>query len=228
VWQMPLKKENILAALGEIRKKIQEKKRNFRQSIDVTFNLKDIDLKQPKNRINLELKLPHPLNRPRKICVIAQGDLALRAKNAGATRVIEKDELAKFGTDKKMAKKLAKEYDFFIVARELMGLVAKNLGPALGPAGKMPLAPPKGEGIIEIKADIAGILERYNRTVRLRVKKNPVVQCVVGTEDMSDEEICENIQAVDNVLIQNIEKSSHYLKSVYVKATMSPAVKIAI
>ncbi|MHC1592431.1 MAG: 50S ribosomal protein L1 [Candidatus Helarchaeales archaeon] len=225
---MPLKKENIMSALGELRKKMQEKKRNFSQSIDVTFNLKDLDLKQPKNRINVELKLPHPINRPRKICVIAQGDLALRARNAGADRVIEKDELEIFGKDKKLAKKLAKEYDYFIVARELMGLVAKNLGPALGPAGKMPLGPPKGEGIVEIKADIEGIIERYRQTVRLRVKKNPVIQCIVGTEDMKDEEICENIMAVDNAILHNLEKTTNYLKSVYVKATMSPPVKIQI
>lgn len=225
---MPLKKENVLSAIDDVRKKIEEKKRKFSQSFDIIFNLKDLDLKQPKNRINIEVKLPNSLKRPRKICVIAQGDLALRAKNAGATRVIEKEELEQLGKDRKIAKKVAKEFDFFVVARELMGLVAKNLGPALGPSGKMPLAPPKGEGIIEIKADMPSIIERYNQTVRIRIKKNPVIQCIIGTESMPNEELFENIQSIDTILMETLERGIMNIKSVYLKATMSPVVKIAI
>ena len=161
-------------------------------------------------------------------CGIAEGDLALRGKNAGVTRVIEKEELQKFGKDKKIAKKLAKSHDFFIVARQLMGLVAKNLGPALGPAGKMPLAPPKGEGIIEVKDNIEEIIKSYDKTVRIRVKKNPIIQCIIGTENMSDEQLIENIQALDTTIIEKLEKGANYIKNVYIKATMSPAIKIAI
>ena len=104
VWRMPLKKENISVALVELRKNIEEKKRKFTQSFDVIFNLKDIDLNQPKNRLNIEVKLPFSINRDRKVCVIAEGDLALRGKNAGVARVIEKDELQKFGKDKNIEK----------------------------------------------------------------------------------------------------------------------------
>ncbi|MHA1377791.1 MAG: 50S ribosomal protein L1 [Candidatus Helarchaeota archaeon] len=220
---MAISAENINVALEEIKKKT--KTRKFTQTIDVTVNLKEIDLNKPQNRINAELTLPHAF-KEKKLCVIATGDLALRAEKAGADRIIGKEELASLGADKKKAKKIAKEYDFFIVGVDLMPNVGRFLGPVLGPVGKMPLAPPKGAGIINPKSEIEEILDRYRKTIRIRMKKNPIIHTAIGNEKMSSQEILENLQTLIHFLETNLEKGLRNIKSIYLKLTMGPATKI--
>ncbi len=222
---MSVTAKNLNIALQEIKK--NSKPRKFTQTIDVALNLKELDLNQPQNRINAELTLPHPIKKV-AICVIAQGDLALRAEKAGADKVIDKDELATLGADRKKAKKIAKEYDFFIAAVDMMPNVGKFLGPVLGPLNKMPLAPPKGAGIINPKSDIEVIIEKYRKTIRFRIKKNPLISTGIGNEKMTPSEINENLQALLGYLDRNLEKGSRNVKSIFIKATMGPAIKLSI
>ena len=93
--------------------KKQAKDRNFSETVELAINLKNIDLNKPENRIRLEILLPNPSTKKVKIAVIAEGDLALRAKE-NADLVIQKADLERFATDKRAAKSLAEEYDFFI------------------------------------------------------------------------------------------------------------------
>ena len=68
-------------------------KRNFKQAFELVMKLKDIDVKKLDLNINEVVFLPNKLSEQAKICVFASGDNALRAKNAGADRVIEGAEL---------------------------------------------------------------------------------------------------------------------------------------
>ncbi|MHA1231905.1 MAG: 50S ribosomal protein L1 [Candidatus Helarchaeota archaeon] len=223
---MPIDRNKIKKAVIEARK--NKKKGKFVHTIDLSINLKDIDLKQPKNRINAELVLPHSPGKDRKICVCTtSGDFALRAKQEGLT-VLDKDALTKFQKDKSAARKFCKKFDFFIASVEAMPLIAKSLGPVLGPQGKMPLGPPKGAGIVPPTADIKPLKDRYNKTIRLRMRKSLQINCPVGNENMSDDEIVDNIAAVINYLENNLEKGLRNIKSIYVKTTMGKPVKIEI
>jgi len=88
---MPLNMKNILAAVKEVKNK--STKRKFSQSIELAINLQNIDMKKPEGRIQESIELPNPVGKERKVCVIASGEMALKAKKAGATLVIEKDDL---------------------------------------------------------------------------------------------------------------------------------------
>ena len=224
---MPINENELKEKIEELKKQ-EGKKRKFTQSIDLMINLKEIDLKQPANRINTEIILPNPLGKDLKICVIAQGDLALRANKAGVARVIEKDELGSLGGDKKAAKKIAKKYDYFIVGRDVMPLVARFLGPVLGPSGKMPLAPPKGNGIIQVNSNIEKIIDGYKNTVRLRIKKNPIILCPVGKENMESEKIVNNINTVFSYLEEHLEKGKGNIRNIFIKKSMGTPIKIAV
>ena len=68
--------------------------------------------------------------------MFASGDNALRAKNAGADRVIEGAELDTLASEKRSAKKLAREYQFFLADTALMPKIGRILGSFLGPEGK--------------------------------------------------------------------------------------------
>jgi len=224
---MPINENELKDKVEELKKQ-EGKERKFLQSVDLIINLKELDLKQPANRINTELILPNPLGKELKLCVIAQGDLALRATKAEVARVIEKDELGSLGGDKKAAKKIAKKYDYFIVGRDVMPLVARFLGPVLGPSGKMPLAPPKGNGIIQVNSNIEKIIEGFKNTVRIRIKKNPIVLCPVGKVNMDSEKLAENINTVFAYLEEHLEKGKGNIRNIFIKKSMGTPIKVTV
>lgn len=213
---MPLDDKKVLEALKKAKQ--NSKKRNFVQSIELTVNMKDVDLKKPENRLNMELTLPNEIGKEPKICVIATGDLAIKAKNAGVY-VIDKEELGEVARNKKNVKKLAQEYDFFVARADVMSQVGKTLGPVLGPRGKMPKPVPPN-------ADIKTVLDQYKRNARIRMRDNPVIHLRVGNENMDEKKIADNVQSVINFLEGKFEKGSRNIKSVYLKTTMGPAIKV--
>ncbi len=214
---MPVPKDALAKALAEVRAKAE--KRKFSQSIELAVKLREVDLKKPESRINESLELPTPADKTAKVAVIAGGDLATRAKAAGADLVIGREDLDKMGREKKQARKIAQTYDFFIAEAPLMPQVGKTLGPMLGPRGKMPTPVPPTASIDEV-------IKRHRRNVRLRMKDQPVIQCKVGTEDMTDDALIQNIQTIITRLEAKLEKGRKNISFVSLKATMGPLVKI--
>ena len=210
-------KQEILEAV----KKAKEgsKPRNFTQSLDVVITIKDLDVRKPENRIDEEVFLPSGRGKPVKIAFIADGELALLAKNAGADLVINKAELEEMGKDRKEAKKMANRHDFFVAQADMMPLVGRFLGPVLGPRKKMPKPVPAS-------AKPEPLMEKLKGTVKVRIKDQPVVQALVGSQEMGDEEIADNIEAVLGVLDQKLEKGRNQIKSMYVKTTMGPITRV--
>ncbi len=215
---MPLSNETITKALEELKGKTT--KRKFNQAIEMQVKLKDIDLKKPETRIQEMVELPDPADKNVKVAVIAGGDLATRAKEAGADVVIGKDVLDKIGKDKKEARKIANGSDYFVAEAPLMPLVGRSLGQILGPRGKMPLPVPP-------TAPIGDVIQRQRRNVRIRMKDQPVLQCKIGTEDMPNDAIVRNIQAVLARIEAKAEKGPKNISWVRLKASMGPPVKIS-
>jgi large subunit ribosomal protein L1 len=216
---LPLAKDDVSRALGELRKSIAKKK--FSQSIDLVVRLREVDLKKPENRINETIVLPNPSEKALKVCVIASGDLATRAKSAGADLLVGRQEMDNFAKDKKAARKLAQEYDFFIAEAPLMPLVGRALGSFLGPRGKMPTPVPPN-------APIEQIVSNHRKMVRVRMREQPVLQCRVGTETMPDDKLAENIQAVVSRIEQKLERGFKNIGEILIKGTMSEPVKISL
>lgn len=215
---MALTTEKIKEKVGEVR--AQSPERKFTQSIDLAINLKEIDLRNPDNRINEELALPQGRGKEQKVAIIAESEVAHQAKDV-ADRVIGREELEELAKDKKDAKKVANDIDFFISQSDLMTSVGKQLGPILGPRGKVPKPLPPG-------APIEPLVKKLKGTVRLQSKNKPVIHVPVGTEAMSDEEIAENIEAVFNLLENSLEKGWINVGSVYLKTTMGPSVRLEV
>ncbi|MEM2094155.1 MAG: 50S ribosomal protein L1 [Candidatus Bathyarchaeia archaeon] len=216
---MPVNKQEILKAIGEAKR--NSKKRRFIQSVELIMSFADLDLKKPDNRLNELIDLPHPPKDRMRIVVFAGGDLALRARNAGADQVFGRESLEAFASDRKGAKKLVNTTDFFIAETPLMPIVGKVLGPILGPKGKMPTPIPP-------TAQIDSVIDRHRRSVRLRVRDQPNAQCVVGTENMSDEELADNIQAIVTRMESRLPKGLNNIRELGVKTTMGPFVKIQL
>ncbi len=192
------------------------KPRRFKQSVDLIVVLKDVDLKSPEGRIREIVYLPNKPNKEPKICVVAEGDMALKAREMGL-EVYTREDLAQLRGNRKRAKKIAKRCDWVLVRADLMGLAGGTLGPALGPRGKAPTPVPPS-------ANIEDLVERFKRAVWLRTRNQPQVMVRVGDEDMSPEEIAENVKAVLQVLTDKYGPQK--IAKVYLKKTMGIPVQV--
>ena len=193
--------------------------RQFNESVDLAINLHNIDLSIPGNRVDAEVILPHGLGKPARIAVFAAGETAMRAKSGGADRVLSADDISALGTDKRSARKLAEEYRFFIAETRFMPTIGKSLGPILGKRGKMPLPLPPTQ-------DVTPQIARLRNVVKVRSRDSPTFHFSVGTRKMDVKDLVENIEAVITKLEQTLKDGRHNLKSVYVKTTMGPAIRV--
>lgn len=192
--------------------------RKFRESVDLAINLRDVDLSVPKNRIQEDIILPHGRGKALRVCVIGGAELAAKAKSV-ADLVITPDELGKIADDKKQAKKVASQVDYFIAEAPLMPQIGKRLGIVLAPRGKMPKPIPPG-------ADPTAMIESLRKTVSVRSKDRKTFQATVGTVDMTPEQLAENIDAVLKRVTSKLEKGKMNIDSAYVKTTMGPSEKV--
>lgn len=205
--------------LNAVKKALENaKKRNFRETVDISINLKDIDLSVPKNRIADDVVLPHGRGRPVKVCVIGGSELVQKAKTV-ADRVMTADELGKVADDKKQAKKMAGEFDYFIAEASLMPVVGKRLGIVLAPRGKMPKP-------IQPGADPRPVIENLRKTVSVKSKDRKTFHAPVGTNEMTPEQIADNIDIILKKITGKLERGTMNIGSVYVKTTMGPAERV--
>ena len=193
--------------------------RRFKESVDLAINLHNIDMSNPANRVDEEMILPHGRGKPIKIAVFADGETALQAERAGADLVIPGEGVNDLGEEKKEARKMADDFSFFIAETSLMPSIGKNLGPILGKRGKMPMPLPPN-------ADIAPIINRMRNLMKIRSRDRLTFHLTVGTRDMDVQEITENVAAVITKLEQTLKDGKMNVKSIYVKTTMGPAVKV--
>ena len=193
-------------------------KRNFKQSVELTLILKDIDVKKGFN-FNEIVSLPHNPSQPATICAVASGDMGTRAHRAGIDRVIEPEELDRIGTNKREARKISRAYNFFLSDTALMPTVGRSLGQFLGPRGKMPTPLPYG-------APIEAIVDRFRNSVRVRTKNQLNISVKIGDEEMDDDQLAANANAIIALLEKKLPQGEKNIRNVTVKLTMGKAAKL--
>src|SRR6056297_1530178 len=192
--------------------------RNFRETVDLAVNLRDIDLNDPSNRVDESVVLPSGTGQETRIVVFATGETAVRAEEV-ADDVLSPDELEELGDDDDEAKDLADDTDFFIAEAEMMQDIGRYLGTVLGPRGKMPTP-------LQPDDDVVETVERMKNTVQIRSRERRTFHTRVGAENMEAEEIADNIDVIIRRLEADLEKGPLNLDSIYVKTTMGPAVEV--
>jgi large subunit ribosomal protein L1 len=193
--------------------------RNFRETVDLAINLRDLDLDDPSNRVDTGVVLPEGTGQETSIVVFAEGETALRAEDA-ADDVLDGDDLEELGDDDDEAKDLADETDFFIAEQNMMQDIGRYLGTVLGPRGKMPEP-------LDPDDDVVEVVNRMKNTVQLRSRDRRTFHTRVGAEDMAAESIADNIDVILRRLHAELEKGPLNIDSVFVKTTMGPAVEVA-
>ncbi len=213
------------------RKKVQEtikqlresSKRKFPQSVDLIFIIKGLDMKKTENQLNFFMTLPHTKGKKIKVCALVGPETQAEAEATCDKTILEKD-FVQYAKEKKLAKKLAKEYEFFIAQANIMAPIATAFGKALGPKGKMPN--PAAGCIIPPKANIKPLYEKLQKTIRIQSKEKTFVQCMVGTESMNEEELIDNIMAVYDQVIHHVPNERNNIKEFLIKFTMSKPMRL--
>ena len=192
--------------------------RNFRETVDLAINLRDIDLADPNNRVDESIVLRSGTGQDTRIVVFAEGETALRAEDV-ADEVLDSDDLEDLGDDDNAAKDLADETDFFIAEANMMQNIGRYLGTVLGPRGKMPTP-------LQPDDDVVETVNRMKNTVQVRSGERRTFHTRVGAEDMNADDIATNIDVILRRLFTDLEKGPQNIDTVYVKTTMGPAVEV--
>ncbi|MBL7160068.1 MAG: 50S ribosomal protein L1 [Candidatus Aenigmarchaeota archaeon] len=213
-----MEREKIIEAIKKAR---DGKERKFKQTLDLVINLKGLDLKKPENRIKAEIFLPKGIGKKPKIGIFADSLIPAVNKLEDADVIlIRKDKIEDYSRDKKAGKKMASECHAFLAEAPLMPMVGKSLGQVLAPRNKMP------KPIPPTIPNLKPVVERTRNTVRINLKDSPVIYCGVGKEDMGDEILAENIEAVLKAVETGLPRGKEQIREIIVKLTMGKPVKI--
>ena len=198
--------------------KESDKTRKFQQSIELILVFKDIDVKKGF-AINETIQLPKKMSKSASVCIIAAGDLGIKAKNAKADRVMNEAELVQLGKNKRESRKVINKYDFFLADTKLMPTVGKVLGQLLGPRGKMPTP-------IPFNAPVEALLERFRTSVGVKVKGSLSLSCKIGEESMEDADLAANANAVATIIEKKLPNGDKNIRKIMIKTTMGKAIRL--
>jgi len=206
--------------LVEVIKKAKEsdKTRKFQQSIELILVFKDIDVKKGF-AINETIQLPKKMSKSASVCIIAAGDLGIKAKNAKADRVMNEAELIQLGKNKRESRKVINKYDFFLADTKLMPTVGKVLGQLLGPRGKMPTP-------IPFNAPVEALLQRFRTSVNVKVKGSLSLSCKIGEESMEDADLAANANTIAAAIEKKLPNGDKNIRKIMIKTTMGKAIRL--
>jgi len=197
--------------------KVKGKKRNFTETIELQVTLKNYDPQRDK-RFSGTFRLPN-LPRPNlKCCMLGN---AVHCEQADKIDVdsMSVDDLKKLNRNKKLVKKLAKRYDFFMASDNMIKQIPRLLGPGLTKAGKFPALLASGE-------DMQEKIDELKSTIKFQMKKVMCLNVAVGNVSMTKKEVIVNVQLAANFLASLLKKQWQNIGVMYIKSTMGPPQQI--
>merc|ERR1711935_717682 len=193
------------------------KKRNFVETIEAQISLKNYDPQREK-RFSGTFKLPS-LPRPNlKCCVLGNAAHCEQADRISVDHMSVED-LKKLNKNKKLVKKLAKKYDFFLASDNMIKQIPRLLGPGLTKAGKFP-------PLLSSSDDMQEKINEMKATIKFPMKKVMCLNVSVGNVNMEKQQVVVNTQLSANFLVSLLKKGWQNIGGMYVKSTMGPAQQI--
>ena len=193
------------------------KKRNFTETIEAQISLKNYDPVRDK-RFSGTFKLPTVPRPNLKCCVLGNAAHCEQADRIGVDHMSVED-LKKLNKNKKLVKKLAKRYDFFMASDNMIKQIPRLLGPGLTKAGKFPTLISGGD-------DMQSKIDEVKATIKFQMKKVMCLNVAVGNVSMDKKQVIVNTQLAANFLASLLKKQWQNIGSIYIKSTMGPAIQI--
>ena len=189
---------------------------NFDASVEVALRL-NLDTKKADQQLRGAVVLPNGTGKTKKVLVIAKGEAAKAAKEAGADYVGDADYL------EKIEKENWFEFDTMIATPDMMPALGR-IGKILGPKGLMP-NPKTGTVTMDTKKAVEDVKKGR---VEYRTDSYGNVHALIGKTSFTDEQLIENLNAFVSLIIKSKPAvvKGKYLLNVAVASTMGPGVKI--
>lgn len=190
-------------------------KAKFDETVEMCFNL-GIDTKKSDQAVRGTIALPHGTGKKIRVLVIAQGDEAKAAEQAGADYVGYQE----------LIKKISEgwlDFDVMVATPDSMRDLGK-LGKILGPRGLMP-SPKAGT----VTKDVASAVKDLKAgKIEFKADKGANVQVPIGKVSFAKEKLFENATAVITAVSKSRPSSAKgtYIKSITLSSTMGPGLKI--
>jgi len=193
------------------------KKRNFTETIELQINLKNYDPQRDK-RFSGTFKLPSVPRPNLKCCMLGN---AAHCEQAARIDVdaMSVDDLKKLNKNKKLVKKLARRYDFFLASDNMIKQIPRLLGPGLTKAGKFPT-------LLSSKDDMQEKIDEVRATIKFQMKKVMTLNVAVANVEMDKQQVFANTQLAANFLASLLKKQWQNIGSMYIKSTMGPVSQI--
>ena len=191
------------------------KKVKFNESVDLAINL-GVDPRHADQIVRGTVSLPHGTGKKLKVLVIAKGDKADEAIEAGAD----------FAGDKEFLDKIKSgwvDIDIIIATPDMMAEVGK-LGRVLGPRKLMP-NPKSGT----VTNDVKNAVEEVKKgKIEFRVEKNGIIHTIIGKTSFDKLQLVENCKTLMSAIMKAKPNSLKgiYLKKVTLSSTMGPGIKL--
>merc|ERR1712121_144013 len=197
--------------MGAVKDASAEKKRKFKETVELQIGLKNYDPQKDK-RFSGTVKLKHIPRQKLKICILGD-ELHCDEAKANNLPFMSVEDLKKLNKDKKKVKKLAKSYDAFLASETLIKQIPRLLGPGLNKAGKFP-------SLLTHADDMKGKVADLQATIKFQMKKVLCLSVAVGNVGMTDEELVQTVHLAMNLLVSMPNTHWQNVRSLHIKSTM--------
>lgn len=188
----------------------------FDETVDIAVKL-GVDPRHGDQMVRGTTTLPHGTGKSKKVAVVAKGEKAVEAQEAGADVVGAEDLVQQIqqGWD---------DFDVLLATPDVMGLVGK-LGPIL--RARMP-SPKAGTVTMDIGRAVREI--KSASRVDYRVEKAGIVHAPIGKVSFTAEQLLENFVAFLSALLRAKPASAkgRYLRKITVSSTMGPGIQVDV
>lgn len=188
----------------------------FDESVELALSL-NVDPKKADQQVRGAMVLPNGTGKSKKVLVIAKGDAAKAAIEAGADYVGDIDMLTKIEKEQWF------DFDVMIATPDMMPALGK-IGKILGPKGLMP-NPKTGTVTLDTKKAVEDVKKGR---IEYRADDHGNVQVIVGRVSFTEEQLLENLNAFISVIMRSKPSAVKgvYLKNASLSSTMGPGIKI--
>lgn len=190
----------------------------FPASVEVAIRL-NLDTKKADQQLRGAIVLPHGTGKNKTVLVIAKGEHAAKAKEAGADFVGDADMLEKIDKENWFG------FDVMIATPDMMPLLGK-LGKVLGPKGLMP-NPKTGTVTTDVFKAVNDV--KAGR-VEYRTDSFGNIHGIIGNTNFTDEQLLENLNSFMSVILKAKPATvkGDYVKNISLSTTMGPGIKVII